>query len=68
MFEIPKSINARFHDRMIDLEKVIEKARLIRKIEQRADESRNADEAEIELIREDITDLRLQIRQLDTDS
>ena len=65
---IPKSINARFHDTITDVEKVIQKAQLIRKIEERAEDSFDADEDEIALIQEDITDLRAQIRLLDADA
>ena len=65
MPNIPDSINARFHDAINDIEKVILKARLIRKIEERAEDSFDADEDEITVIQEDITNLRAQIRQLD---
>lgn len=65
MFTIPNSINARFHDTIVDLEKVIQKAQLIKRIEDRAQDSYSADDDEITLIQEDITNLRSQIRQLD---
>ena len=68
VLNIPKSINARFHATIIDLEKVIHKAQLIRKIEERAEDSFTADEDEITMIQEDITDLRAQIRELDKES
>lgn len=64
MTEGPKSINERFKESILDLEKVIEKAQLIRKIEERAEDSYEADEAEISMIQEDITDYRAQIRRL----
>jgi hypothetical protein len=60
MLKIPETIT--------DYEKVVQKAQLIYKIGERADDSFNADEEELLLIQEDITDLRSQIRQLDAGS
>ncbi len=62
---IPDSFNARFQGAIKDLEKIVHKAQLIRQIEERAEDSVDADENEITLIQADITDLRAQIRRLD---
>ena len=68
MGDIPKSINERFHESILDLERVIRKAQLIRKIEERTDATYDADEKEITVIQDEITDYRAQIRQLASES
>jgi hypothetical protein len=65
MTNIPQSFNARFQDTILDLERVIQKARLIDKISARSQDAYDADEDEITLIQEEITDYRARIRELD---
>gem|GEM_PF-2171932 len=66
MSEFPESFNARFHDSMLDLERIIRKAKLIDQIESRCLDTYDADEDEITIIQGEITDIRARIRELDT--
>ena len=66
MSEFAESFNARFHDSMLDLERVIRKAKLIDQMETRCLATYDADDDEITIIQEEITDIRARIRELDT--
>jgi TolB-like protein len=54
------------HDSMLDLERIIRKAKLIDQIESRCLDTYDADEDEITIIQDEITDIRARIRELDT--
>jgi hypothetical protein len=68
MLDITNIIHSHAQGSMVDLDRIFQRAVLIRKIEERAEDTFDADEEEITQIQADLTEYRQQIRLLDADT
>ena len=60
-----ETLNDHFQESLKELDRTIQKAQLIRRIEEKSRQSKNASDEELLQIMKDIMDIREQIRLLD---